>query len=78
MLLTAAREPPRRRINFHISIRQACRQYRGKFNLKGFVPSVDTAAENKARAIRWRITYARARREISVPGVQVSRARSKV
>ncbi|KAH0946732.1 hypothetical protein HN011_005572, partial [Eciton burchellii] len=44
----------------------------GKFNLDLFHP-VDTAVENKARAIRRRITCARARREISVPGVQVSR-----
>lgn len=29
--------------------------YCGKFNLDGFVPAVDTAAENELRAIRSRI-----------------------
>lgn len=75
MLVTCTTKPPRRCINFYISIRQVCGQYRGKLHLNGFVPSVDTAVE--LNAIRSRITSARGRPEMSVSCVQVSSRATK-
>ena len=51
----------RKHTSFYISIwrRVNCMIHRGKFNLDGFVPTVDTAVENEFRMIRSRITRKR-------------------